>query len=57
MNYPTRVYFTDADKSLMCDRWRKGESLTWQRGSNENTNDLERRQIIEHRPVTLIRVT
>lgn len=57
MNYPIRVYYTEADKSLMWDRWRKGESLTWQRGSNENTNDLERRQIIEHRPVTLIRVT
>lgn len=57
MNYPIRVYYTEADKSLMWDRWRKGESLTWQRGSNENTNDPERRQIIEHRPVTLIRVT
>ncbi|MDA0678734.1 MAG: IS30 family transposase [Proteobacteria bacterium] len=27
MKYPTRIYCTEADKSLMGDRWRKGESL------------------------------
>ena len=27
MKYPTRIYYTDADKSLMWDRWGKGESL------------------------------
>ncbi len=27
MKYPTRIYYTEADKSLMWDRWRKGESL------------------------------
>jgi IS30 family transposase len=27
MNYPTRPYYTEADKSLMWDRWQKGESL------------------------------
>src|SRR5690606_41886865 len=27
MVYPTRIYYTDADKALMWDRWRKGESL------------------------------
>ncbi len=27
MKYPTRIYYTDADKSLMWDRWEKGESL------------------------------
>ena len=27
MKYPTRVYYTEADKSLMWDRWQKGESL------------------------------
>ena len=27
MGYPTRIYYTEADKSLMWDRWRKGESL------------------------------
>jgi IS30 family transposase len=27
MNYPTRIYYTEADKSLMWDRWQKGESL------------------------------
>jgi len=27
MKYPTRIYYTDADKSLMWDRWQKGESL------------------------------
>ena len=27
MGYPTRVYYTEADKALMWDRWQKGESL------------------------------
>ena len=27
MQYPTRIYYTAADKSLMWDRWQKGESL------------------------------
>ncbi len=27
MKYPTRIYYTEADKSLMWDRWEKGESL------------------------------
>jgi hypothetical protein len=27
MTYPTRIYYTDADKALMWGRWRKGESL------------------------------
>lgn len=27
MGYPTRIYYTDADKALMWDRWQKGESL------------------------------
>mgnify|MGYP001819591487 CR=1 FL=1 len=27
MGYPTRIYYTEADKSLMWDRWQKGESL------------------------------
>ena len=27
MKYPTRIYYTEADKSLMWDRWRKGASL------------------------------
>ena len=27
MKYPTRMYYTQADKSLMWDRWEKGESL------------------------------
>jgi IS30 family transposase len=27
MKYPTRIYYTEADKSLMWDRWQKGESL------------------------------
>ena len=27
MKYPTRIYYTDADKSLMWDRWEEGESL------------------------------
>jgi len=25
--YPTRIYYTEADKGLMWDRWEKGESL------------------------------
>jgi IS30 family transposase len=27
MGYPTRIYYTAADKELMWDRWSKGESL------------------------------
>ena len=27
MQYPTRIYYTETDKSLMWDRWQKGESL------------------------------
>jgi IS30 family transposase len=27
MKYPTRIYYTETDKSLMWDRWQKGESL------------------------------
>jgi len=27
MKYPTRIYYTESDKSLMWDRWQKGESL------------------------------
>ncbi len=27
MKYPSRIYYTDTDKSLMWDRWQKGESL------------------------------
>jgi len=27
MGYPTRVYYTEADKAKMWDRWQKGESL------------------------------
>jgi IS30 family transposase len=27
MKYPTRIYCTEADKSLMWDRWENGESL------------------------------
>ena len=27
MKYPTRRYFTQSDKSMMWDRWQKGESL------------------------------
>ena len=27
MGYPTRIYYSEADKALMWDRWRKGESL------------------------------
>ena len=27
MKYPTRIYYTEADKSLIWDRWQKGESL------------------------------
>jgi len=34
MGYPTRIYYTEADKSLMWDRWQKGDSmvLTSKRG-------------------------
>ena len=28
MKYPTRIYYTEADKSLMWDRWQRGESLS-----------------------------
>ena len=27
MQYRTRIYYTEADKALMWDRWQKGESL------------------------------
>ena len=27
MGYPTRIYYSEADKALMWDRWSKGESL------------------------------
>ncbi|MDH3338226.1 MAG: IS30 family transposase [Gammaproteobacteria bacterium] len=27
MNYPKRIYYTEADKALMWDRWQRGESL------------------------------
>jgi len=27
LGYPTRIYYTEADKGLMWDRWEKGESL------------------------------
>ena len=27
MKYPTRRYFTQSDKTMMWDRWQKGESL------------------------------
>jgi len=27
MGYPTRIYYSEADKALMWGRWRKGESL------------------------------
>jgi IS30 family transposase len=27
MKYPPRIYYTEADKALMWDRWQKGESL------------------------------
>ena len=29
MGYPTRIYYTEADKALMWDRWQKGESPYW----------------------------
>ena len=28
MKYRTRIYYTEAQKSLMWDRWQKGESLS-----------------------------
>ena len=27
MKYPTRIYYSEADKALMWDRWQKGDSL------------------------------
>ncbi|EED35431.1 putative transcriptional regulator, Fis family [Luminiphilus syltensis NOR5-1B] len=27
MSYPTRIRYTETDKALMWERWRKGESL------------------------------
>ena len=27
MKYPKRIYYTEADKALMWDRWQHGESL------------------------------
>ncbi len=27
MKYRTRIYCTEAGKTLMCDRWQKGDSL------------------------------
>ncbi len=27
MGYPTRIYYTEADKTLMWDRWQEGDSL------------------------------
>ena len=27
MKYPARIYYTEKDKTLMWDRWQKGESL------------------------------
>jgi len=27
MKYPKRIYYSEADKSLMWDRWLKGDSL------------------------------
>ncbi len=27
MSYPTRIYYTEADKAQMWDRWQKGASL------------------------------
>jgi hypothetical protein len=27
MKYRTRIYYTEADKALMWDRWQRGESL------------------------------
>jgi IS30 family transposase len=27
MKYPKRIYYTEADKALMWDRWERGESL------------------------------
>ena len=27
MKYPTRIYYTEADKAFMWDRWQKGDSL------------------------------
>ena len=27
MGYPTRIYYTEANKAIMWDRWQKGDSL------------------------------
>ena len=27
MGYPTMIYYTEADKELMWDRWQKGDTL------------------------------
>ena len=27
MKYPSRIYYTETDKSLMWDRWQKGDSV------------------------------
>ena len=27
MKYRTRIYYTEADKALMWDRWQQGDSL------------------------------
>jgi len=45
MGYPTRIYYTDADKALMWDRWEKGESLNeigrcFDRSHSSNQNIL-----------------
>jgi hypothetical protein len=26
MKYPTRIYYSEADKALMWDRWQQGDS-------------------------------
>ncbi len=28
MRYRTRIFYTDTDKSLMWDRWQKGDSMS-----------------------------
>lgn len=32
MKQRARIYYTEAQKALMWDRWQKSESLTWGRG-------------------------